>query len=81
VTVTASTSWVEQAACRGRDTHLWFSGDRHEQDLALAICHRCRVQVECLAEAVELEADGTYHHGVRGGLTAAQRARPHSVSS
>jgi hypothetical protein len=71
--VVVTSSWVQLAACRGHDTRLWFSTDRFDQAVAVAVCRRCPVRVQCLAEAVKLEADGQ-PFGVRGGLTAAERA-------
>jgi Transcription factor WhiB len=53
-------------------TRLWFSSEPLEQAVALAICWRCPVRVECLEEALRVEADG-YAFGVRGALTAGER--------
>jgi hypothetical protein len=72
VTAALSTSWLERAACRGRDPRWWFSTDRLDQAVAVAVRQRCPVRVQCLDEAVELEADG-YAFGIRGGKTATER--------
>ncbi len=68
--------WREQAACKDDPTpDLWFvpPGDRHGIAAAKAICHRCPVAAECLAEAL---AD-PHIVGVWGGLDEQQRARLH----
>ncbi len=66
-------SWLDEAACRGRDTRLWFpaQGDQMAVAVAKAVCRSCPVCGECLTDA--LEVDGP-RFGVRGGLTAAERA-------
>ena len=68
--------WREQAACKDDPTpDLWFvpPGDRHGIAAAKAICRRCPVAAECLAEAL---ADPSIV-GVWGGLDEQQRARLH----
>lgn len=78
----ATTAWLELAACRGRPTEWWYpsAGDRFAIGVARSICRTCPVRAECLAEALELEGDlpGSYRYGIRGGLTAEQRRRRHS---
>jgi hypothetical protein len=64
-------SWEDLAACRGR-TALFYAEDSFSARLAVAVCARCRVRAECLADAVAVElVTGVY--GVRGGLTPAER--------
>ena len=48
---------------------LWVSRRPFDVAVAVAVCAGCRVRGECLADVLELEADG-YRFGVRGGLTA-----------
>lgn len=68
-------SWLDEAACRGRDTRLWFParGDSVTVAVARQICRRCPVRESCLTEALEVEIDGL-RYGVRGGLTAGERS-------
>ena len=69
--------WRTQAACLGRNPEIFFPrpADRDGQDVAVAICRRCPVEADCLAEAMEAE---TYRitsgrHGIWGGKTPQQR--------
>lgn len=68
-------SWLELAACRGRDTSWWFAGDSFGRAVAVSICRRCSVCSECLhAALVEEAAVGRYERsGIRGGKTPAER--------
>ena len=66
--------WREQAECKDDPTpDLWFvpPGDRHGIAAAKAICRRCPVAAECLAEAM---ADPSIV-GVWGGLSETERAK------
>ena len=66
--------WREQAECKDDPIpDLWFvpPGDRHGIAAAKAICHRCPVAAECLAEAL---ADPSIV-GVWGGTSEAERAK------
>ena len=66
--------WREDAACRGRDTDLWFRSGQAVQ--ALALCNnKCPVTAECLAMAMRAER-GTLadRFGIYGGLWPRQRA-------
>ena len=73
---TRPADWREQAECKDDPIpDLWFvpPGDRHGIAAAKAICHRCPVAAECLAEAM---ADPSIV-GVWGGTGEQQRARLH----
>ena len=66
--------WREQAECRDDPTpDRWFvpPGDRYGIDAAKAVCARCPVAAECLAEAM---ADPSIV-GVWGGTTETERAK------
>ena len=66
--------WREQAECKDDPIpDLWFvpPGDRHGIAAAKAICHRCPVAAECLAEAM---ADPSIV-GVWGGTGENERAK------
>jgi WhiB family redox-sensing transcriptional regulator len=69
--------WRDRAECKDDPTpDLWFvhpRSDRHGIAAAKAICRRCPVAAECLAEAL---ADPNIV-GVWGGLDEQQRARLH----
>ncbi|MEU7472081.1 WhiB family transcriptional regulator [Streptomyces sp. NPDC044984] len=66
--------WCEKASCRDVDPDLFFpigdSGPTLLQiDEAKAVCHRCPVMGECLAQA--LTADPV--EGIWGGTTEGER--------
>ena len=69
--------WRTQAACLGHDPELFFPqpADREGEDEAIAICRRCPVEADCLAEAMDAETyrptSGRY--GIWGGKTPAER--------
>lgn len=65
------TSWLKDAACRGIDPDLFFPSKGMTARFALAVCHRCNVQSECLIDA--LNSPKYLDMGVRGGLS--ERAR------
>jgi len=79
-------TWMELAACRDMDTTRFFppsalNGRHHErgpgakvralEQVAVAVCRTCDVQIECLAYAVNNRED----YGIWGGLTEHQRLR------
>ncbi len=72
----ADTKWQVRAACRSVDPELFFplaeTGPVFEQQVgaAKAVCARCPVRRECLAEALE-----RIPCGVAGGLTEQERRR------
>ena len=67
--------WVEQAACRGVETELFYSSSRSQVTKAIGICERCLVQTKCLKAADKLERGMGLKmiSGVWGGLTADER--------
>ena len=77
-------SWRERAACHGEDTELWFPTDRYDRrgldspdtraSIALGICATCPVATQCLEAAMREETALSGRWGIRGGLTAYQRA-------
>ncbi len=62
--------WYADAACRGMDPEIFFPTTKRAADRAKSICAGCEVRTQCLADAIESEADG-----VRGGLTERERRR------
>lgn len=74
-------AWLEQAACRGEPTHLWFpakggnkGGGADLYSEARPFCARCPVTAECLDDALEAEASNQYRRvGMWGGLTPTER--------
>jgi len=67
--------WRHRAACRGEDPELFFpigtSGPALEQvEQAKAVCRRCPVSEQCLAEALRRRE----MYGIWGGTTEAERA-------
>jgi hypothetical protein len=74
-------TWHDRAACPDRDPELFF--DAHRETEALGVCAACPVAVQCLEDALSWEprlrgtSTGRAYHGVRGGLTGAQRYELH----
>ncbi len=70
----AGRAWRDRAACRDVDPERFFptaedGPDRHAQvTAAKAVCARCPVRAECLAEAL-----ARIPYGVAGGLTEHER--------
>jgi Transcription factor WhiB. len=64
--------WHAFAACLGVDVNLFFPERGQSTTEAKAICQRCAVVPECLAEAL---ADPDLDYGVRAGLSAQERKR------
>ena len=69
------THWRDHAACLGTDLDLFFppgtswEGHRDQADQARAICARCPVIAECLADAIERREP----YAIAGGMTPSQR--------
>lgn len=70
-----SADWRVQAACRGVDTHIFFSeiGQKDPYKEARSYCSRCEVRSECLAAAFREEPDVSMIYGMRAGLTPEER--------
>lgn len=62
-------AWRDLAACLDVPTWVFYEGPEEE---AVAVCRRCPVTVECLADADARESRSSTF-GVRGGLTEAGR--------
>jgi WhiB family redox-sensing transcriptional regulator len=73
-------AWHTRAACRDHDVALFFP----EPDVSAAdqvarakrVCASCPVRAECLADAMAWEQPSA-RHGVRGGLSVAERDQLH----
>ena len=62
------TQWITQAAClSGEPEDMFVRGGAQKK--AAAVCRRCPVALECLADAL----DNQIEFGVWGGLTERQR--------
>lgn len=63
--------WRKDAACKGKDTNLWFParGDYLTAREAKAICATCPVRQECLDDGLREKV------GIRGGLSEKERQR------
>jgi WhiB family redox-sensing transcriptional regulator len=70
----APVGWLSLAACRGRPTEWWFPerGDLLARAVAVAICRRCPVRADCLADALAL-GDVGEGAGIRAGLSGYER--------
>lgn len=64
-------AWMEQAACVGFDTELFFpeAGQAPQVELAKAICADCPVANECLRHGLN------EHYGIFGRTTPRQRQK------
>lgn len=71
--VDKSHEWMEQGACRGMDTLLWFPEQGHAHKVAQAkkVCGLCPVRKKCFEWA------NTNHifEGIWGGKTPVERKR------
>lgn len=76
-------SWVDNAACRGMDTAMFFTdkGDWELRKEALAVCAGCPVARPCLVDALATPVAEDF--GVRGGTSVRQRLvmRGHKVKN
>lgn len=81
-TVNEPAGWRTERACIGTDVRLWFGpGDgepseplnelRRREGIAKTYCAECPFTSFCLE--LELALPAYHQHGVRGGLTAAER--------
>lgn len=75
-----SRAWRSDALCLEYDGELWFTDDWGAPDLvkqakAKAICSKCLVQSECLADALLFEGKRPvrFRSTIRGGLTPEER--------
>lgn len=67
--------WIEEAACRGMDTAIFFPDSKNRDEayeFAKKICARCHVRPRCLALSIPFIPTGD-RYGVFGGLTPAER--------
>jgi AraC-like DNA-binding protein len=63
---------LQDAACRGTNTNLYYPDDGQPDDLALARCRVCSVRLACLAGALGTEEPGD-RYGWWGGLSPEDR--------
>lgn len=64
--------WLDEAACLGYNTELWFPHDKNQHadwETPRAICRTCPVAALCLKSANEKRED----YGMFGGLTPNER--------
>lgn len=66
--------WARQALCSGADPDLWFPQRGDSTRGAIATCHQCPVETQCLDYALRWSID----FGVWGGTTPDQRRRMRS---
>jgi len=62
--------WWADALCREHPELAWFPGRGEPNAPAKAVCARCLVRDECLADALAHDLEG-----VRGGTSTAERRR------
>ena len=68
-------AFFDRAACRNEDPELFFPvsdigrANRKQIAKALAVCHRCPVETDCLNWALDTGQD----HGIWGGTTERSR--------
>lgn len=70
--------WIKQASCADiLDPEIFYPGRNETSSLAKKFCAQCPVQQLCLDAAMGEEEGLTLSRrfGIRGGLTAAERAR------
>ncbi|MFJ6440233.1 WhiB family transcriptional regulator [Streptomyces sp. NPDC091649] len=79
-----SLDWMSDAVCAGVDPELWFpEGSGSSTRTAQRICAGCPVLAECREHTAELEGDAVSggRHGMWGGQSPRQRARPRPRSA
>lgn len=71
-----SDEWMDDAACRGMGTDLFFPGRDEPDEAARAVCRACPVMAECRAYGL------AERHGIWGGLSERQRrqVRRHRIN-
>jgi WhiB family redox-sensing transcriptional regulator len=77
--------WHKRAYCRYYDPELWFADGMgnapsyRNLDQAKSICADCPVRRECLEDALHQESGraAEARHGIRAGLTPADRYNLH----
>ena len=62
--------WMDQAACRGANTEVFFPGKSDDWQVPVAVCNRCPVVHPCAVWGLRYEQNGVW-----GGLTGQQRER------
>ncbi len=62
-------SWERHARCAGLGTDFFFSEDEEDRRYAKSVCHRCPVEADCLAHALQRGERG----GIWGGRTERER--------
>ncbi|WP_082581201.1 WhiB family transcriptional regulator [Leifsonia sp. Root227] len=68
------TNWEEHAACKNRDTELFFQPlGTSETEKAKRVCATCPVKRQCLTDALQYSDSEDF--GVLGGLDEKQRSR------
>jgi WhiB family transcriptional regulator, redox-sensing transcriptional regulator len=71
MTSATTSSWRDQAACRGLDPEIFYPVSDDEADAAKAVCAACPVRGACLEYALaNRERDGIW-----GGATERERRR------
>lgn len=70
-------SWHQEAECRNHDTHLWETANANvtteANRQAARICGTCPVRLDCLDEAMRVEAGTSFRFHIWGGLTPLER--------
>ena len=67
--MTEENHWQFKVACTPNDFDLFFSNAKGKRAQALALCHSCPVQKNCLEHAIVNNVE----HGIFGGKTPEQR--------
>ena len=66
-----SSSWRDQAACRGLDPEVFYPVNEEEEAAAKSICAECTVRQTCLEHAITHREK----EGIWGGATERERRR------
>lgn len=75
------TDWRGSALCLGAEDY-WFPEESSAKGIkqaehAKSICRQCPVRIQCLDDAMQIEANGSdsHRHGIRGGLNGRERVQ------
>ena len=76
MTTTDNPDWRAEALCAQVGGDIWFPPKGASVTAARNICARCKVQAECLTDALQEDRQ----HGVRAGMTERERRQMKQIA-
>jgi WhiB family redox-sensing transcriptional regulator len=71
----ADMDWMQDAACQGKPSKLFFPGPGQGYEEGKRICYGCQVRQDCLNYAMVVFPQADDEHGMWGGKTPAERRK------